>query len=667
MNFPEAITFQTGANQWESHMSWPPREGVQRRRLYLRANRRLDFTPPPEASRRAADSYLSDSMCPVPYRNRPIQATYAEGSRWSTWLLEDQRFVHNRPDVLSYETEVLTNDMAVTGEVFAQLFASTSGSDADWVVKLIDVYPQSYPADPRMGGYQLMVANEVFRGRFRESFEKPAAIPANRVLPYRFSLHSLNHRFLKGHQIMVQIQSTWFPIIDRNPQKFIPNIFDAAESDFQAATHRIFRNRSYASHLDLPVREILTDETMASTLSSARPAEQAEKKVSPGNSTQLALPLRTPPSEIAGFFTPPEQYRAQLSSFRSPLLFAGGKRVENAADWEHRRAEIISTWHRTMGPWPPLIKTPRVETVATTNREHILQHQLRIEIALGGEMVDALLLVPEGKAPPRKRPGIVVVYYDAETGVGFGAPRRDYAWQLARRGFVALSVGKPNARVDFTDHSRTRTEPYLGPVGKPVHVEPISALAYAAANAHSMLAQRPDVDPSRIGIIGHSFGGKWAMMASCLYDKFACAVWSDPGIVFDERDRRKQNPSGSVNYWDPWYLGFELGDVADPLKTGGFRKLPSEGQARTGAYKALIEGGHDLVELHALMAPRPFLVSGGTADLPERWPALNHAIAVNQLLGFQNRVAMTNRETHDPTEQANEQAYRFLEWCLRSQ
>jgi putative CocE/NonD family hydrolase len=254
-NFPEAITFQTGANQWETHTAWPPREGVQRRRLYFQSNERLAFAAPKEDSRRAADSFVSDPARPVPYRNRPIEPTYGKGSRWSTWLLEDQRFVHNRPDVLSYETEMLTNDVTVTGEVFAQLYAATTGSDADWIVKLIDVYPQSFPDDPKLGGYQLMLANEVFRGRFRESFELPRAIPANKVTPYRFSLHALNHRFLKGHKIMVQVQSTWFPIIDRNPQKFIPNIFEAAETDFQSATHRIFRSRGFPSHLDLPIRD----------------------------------------------------------------------------------------------------------------------------------------------------------------------------------------------------------------------------------------------------------------------------------------------------------------------------------------------------------------------------------------------------------------------------
>jgi dienelactone hydrolase len=205
----------------------------------------------------------------------------------------------------------------------------------------------------------------------------------------------------------------------------------------------------------------------------------------------------------------------------------------NATDWQRRRAEILSTWHKIMGPWPSLIEKPRVETLKTTRRENILQHQLRVEIALGGEMVEALLLVPDEKPPERKRPAVLVVYYDAETGVGLGAPLRDYAWQMAKRGFVALSVGKPNAQIDFsTTTNKPRTDAYLGPVGQPVRVQPLSALAYAAANAHTVLAQRPDVDPARIGIVGHSFGGKWAMFASCLYEKFACAVWSDPGIVF---------------------------------------------------------------------------------------------------------------------------------------
>jgi hypothetical protein len=144
-------------------------------------------------------------------------------------------------------------------------------------------------------------------------------------------------------------------------------------------------------------------------------------------------------------------------------------------------------------------------------------------------------------------------------------------------------------------------------------------------------------------------------------------VWSDPGIVFDERDRRKENPGGSVNYWDVWYLGFDLGTTPEPMDRYRFRRLPSEGEPRTGSYKQLIEGRHDLHELHALMAPRPFLVSGGTADRPERWAALNHAIAINRLLGYDNRVAMANRATHSPIEASNEQIYRFFQWWLKEE
>jgi hypothetical protein len=371
---------------------------------------------------------------------------------------------------------------------------------------------------------------------------------------------------------------------------------------------------------------------------------------------------RPPPAELAEFFRPPEKYRTDFGSFRSPLKFDDGSLVKTAKDWPRRRGEILETWQKAMGPWPALIDNPRVETMKKTRRENVTQHHLRLGIALGGEMVEAFLLVPDGEGP---FPAVVVVYYDAQTGIGLGTPLRDYGWHLAKRGFVVLSVGKPNAGVNLDEPSKVKSDPYLGPAGAPVQVQPLSALAYLAANAHAFLARRADVIAGRIGIVGHSFGGKWALFASCLYERFACAVWSDPGIVFDERNRRKENPGGSVNYWDVWYLGFELGQIADPKNAGPFRKLPSEGQARTGAYKKLVEGGHDLVELHALMAPRPFLVSGGTADIPERWAALNHAIAVNRLLGFENRVAMTNRKEHGPAEKDNEQVYRFFEWWLK--
>lgn len=249
-NFAEAITFQTGSNKWQNYNKWPPAEAVKQN-LYFHPNGKLSFNKPAEA--KATDSYVSDPARPVPYRTRPIEQTYGPGSRWRTWLTEDQRFVHNRPDVLSWETEVLQEDVTVTGQLWAKLFAATTGSDADWIVKLIDVYPAEYPKDRKMGGYQFMVSNDVFRGRFRKSFEHPEAITPNKVENYNIDLHSINHVFKKGHKIMVQVQSTWFPIIDRNPQKYVPNIFEAKESDFQKATHTIYRSAQYPSHIELSV------------------------------------------------------------------------------------------------------------------------------------------------------------------------------------------------------------------------------------------------------------------------------------------------------------------------------------------------------------------------------------------------------------------------------
>lgn len=250
--FPEARTFQTGSNQWKSYENWPPRTSTVRN-LYLNASGRLSFNPPTEAD--GLDTYVSDPHHPVPYRPRPIEQTYGPGSRWYTWLVQDQRFVHQRPDVASWETETLTEDITVTGNVMADLFAATSGSDCDWVVKLIDVYPEKFAEDPTMGGFQLMIANDVFRGRFRKSFEKPDAIAPNEVNEYKIDLHQVNHVFKKGHKIMVQVQSSWFPIIDRNPQKYIPNIFEAKESDFQVATQKIFRSKDFPSSIQLAVEK----------------------------------------------------------------------------------------------------------------------------------------------------------------------------------------------------------------------------------------------------------------------------------------------------------------------------------------------------------------------------------------------------------------------------
>jgi hypothetical protein len=252
---PEAITFETGANVWQVYEEWPPRRLTEDRGLYFRENGGLAFEAPKEAGEGLFDSYVSDPAHPVPYRPRPIEATYdPRGSGWRTWLVGDQRFVHLRPDVLSWETGPLAEDVTITGRVVARLFASTSGTDSDWVVKLIDVYPEDHPAEPTMGGYQLMVASEVFRGRFRSSFERPEPLVPGRVTDFPIDLHAVDHRFLKGHKIMVQVQSTWFPLIDRNPQTFVENIFLAKAPDYRPATQRIFRSKAHPSHIALPVR-----------------------------------------------------------------------------------------------------------------------------------------------------------------------------------------------------------------------------------------------------------------------------------------------------------------------------------------------------------------------------------------------------------------------------
>jgi putative CocE/NonD family hydrolase len=250
---PEALTFEGGSNQWRRWNAWPPRGQTTDRPLYFHADGRLSFEKPASAGE-AFDEYLSDPAHPVPYRHRPIQATYFPGgSGWSTWLVEDQRFVDDRSDVLSWESEALQADVTVAGEIVAHLFASTSGTDSDWIVKLIDVYPESMPDAWKMAGRQLMVANEVFRGRYRNGFERPEAFVAGQVTPVTFSLHTQDYCFRAGHRIMVQVQSTWFPLIDRNPQTFVPNIFEAKASDFRAATQRIYRSAAQPSHVTLPV------------------------------------------------------------------------------------------------------------------------------------------------------------------------------------------------------------------------------------------------------------------------------------------------------------------------------------------------------------------------------------------------------------------------------
>jgi putative CocE/NonD family hydrolase len=249
INLPEALVFETGANEWKHYEDWPPKESREHR-LYFHANRKLSFHPLQEDGAELFDSYISDPENPVPFTKRPISGFWPE--RGALAKVEDQRFVQERSDILSWETDVLVEDIIVSGRVIAHLFASTTGTDCDWVVKLIDVYPENYPQNPEMADYQLMIADDVLRGKFRNSFEKPEPIPSNQVVEFVIDLNYRNHCFLKGHKIMVQVQSSWFPLIDRNPQKFI-DIPKAKKSDYQKATQRVYRSKSYPSHIILPV------------------------------------------------------------------------------------------------------------------------------------------------------------------------------------------------------------------------------------------------------------------------------------------------------------------------------------------------------------------------------------------------------------------------------
>ena len=261
----QATTFQTGSNRWRTYAAWPPKE-AKPTSLYLRADGSLSFDAPGETEKGAHRDYVADPANPVPYRPRPISPTYPGGD-WRTWESGDQRFVDHRPDVLSFVSAPLDHDLTVTGEVSAELFASTSGTDSDFVVKLIDVYPEDaqkpdWNADegPKpaaygatMNGYELPIAMEVRRGRFLASNEHPAALTPDKALLWNVPLRDRDHVFLKGHRIMVQVQSSWFPLIDRNPQTFTPSIYDAKAGDFVKATQKVYTSPSMASRIVLPV------------------------------------------------------------------------------------------------------------------------------------------------------------------------------------------------------------------------------------------------------------------------------------------------------------------------------------------------------------------------------------------------------------------------------
>jgi hypothetical protein len=344
---------------------------------------------------------------------------------------------------------------------------------------------------------------------------------------------------------------------------------------------------------------------------------------------------------LAPHASPPPDFKPDPSPWRSPLLFEDGSPVQTSTDWPRRRAEILSTWNSLMGQWPPIITNPQPETLRTEQLPGYRRDRIRFQWTPLLH-TEAWLLIPDNA---HNAPGIINTYYEPDTAVGLSdKPDRDFALQLVKKGFVCLSIGTTESSAD---HTYSIHHPDIDHAT----VQPLSMLAYAAANAYHVLASRPEVDPSRIGITGHSYGGKWAMFASCLYDKFACAAWSDAGIVFD--DTRP-----SINYWEPWYLGSH----PRPWRKRGLITADNPAQ---GLYPLLRAQGRDLHELHALMAPRPFLVSGGSEDPPARWSPLQHTIAVNQLLGQTNRVFMTNRPDHAPNPESNAVLVAFFEHFLK--
>jgi len=265
-NTPPVYIFRTGANAWDRLQKWPPacESGCpsKMKPLYLEPDQALGFTAPSAApgpggsgsSSLGYDEYISDPAKPVPYVRRPVRND--DGDQWRYWLTTDQRHVDGRTDVLTYTSPPLESSLQISGAPIVNLFASTSGTDADWVLKIIDVYPDTVPSDLELGGYELPIAMDIFRGRYRESFETPKAIAANKVEKYRFVMPTTNHVFLPGHRIMIQIQSSWFPLYDRNPQTFVPNIFFAKPADYVKATQRIFHSGAQATNIELPVVEV---------------------------------------------------------------------------------------------------------------------------------------------------------------------------------------------------------------------------------------------------------------------------------------------------------------------------------------------------------------------------------------------------------------------------
>lgn len=334
---------------------------------------------------------------------------------------------------------------------------------------------------------------------------------------------------------------------------------------------------------------------------------------------------------------PPASFQLDDRKYPSPLEFENGRRVKDREEWIGRRKEIHDNWMQLMGAWPPLLTEGSLELGETREKGGYLEQRIHLDIA-PNQKAAGWLLLPEGKGP---FPSVLVVFYDPETSIGLKAdkPGRDFGRQLAREGIATLNIGTPGGNAWKPDIGNATCQP-------------LSFHAYVAANAWHAMAKHPKLDPERIGVTGHSYGGKWAMFAAALWDRFSVVAVSDPGIMFDET-------RSNVNYWEPWYLGWDP-DVRRP-KAG----IPTKDNPRTGAYRTMIERGLDLHEIHALMAPRPFLVSGGSEDKVERWHALHHLVQINRMLGKEDRVFMTLRDGHGPTAKSNEQLVTFFKHFLK--
>lgn len=366
--------------------------------------------------------------------------------------------------------------------------------------------------------------------------------------------------------------------------------------------------------------------------------------------------------KLAPHFEPPKEMANDFGDYESPLAKPEGGEVTSAAEWPTRRLQILRKWRMRLGDWPPPLAKPELRIVKSEHRENFTQHQVVVQVAppptQSSPVADAkksleshgYLLVPDGEGP---FPAVFVPFYEPLTSAGLKPGLKghhDYGYQLAKRGYLTLSIGTPGGNESGSD-----TREALVRIGHDYGCQPLGFLAYVASNCHTLLAQRKDVDAKRIGIVGLSYGGKWSMFGSLFDERYACAVWGDPGIDFDESNR-------NINYYEPWYIGY---DFSKPIDGQRPRGVPDDTKPRTGLYKELIEQKQNLVDLMALMAPRPVLVSGGTEDKLERWKALNHLIKVNKLLGHEKRVGLTLRETHVPDEHAAEQTYQFFDVFLK--